>query len=470
MEKTQQLSDSSSSPLDTNKKRLLAMAGVAATVVLVAFDSTIVSNMLPRAAQALDGMDLYAWAGTGYLLSLAATILIFGRIGDLYGRRELMLLSVIIVSLGSMMCGFANSMPELIAWRTLQGVGGGMMIATTFAAPADLFPNVRERVQWMALISVCFAIASGIGPVLGGAITQVIGWRAAFFVTPVAGVLALCLLFFFFPRIASSTPKNARHIDWPGAILLIIAIASPLAALELGLSSGAHHKPQLAIFLALSGTISMFLFLWHAKRTASPIFPLRVLNSLNARLLNLIAVLVGAVMFILIFYSPLMLQNSLGLLPGKAGLLMTPLVVCIPMGSITNGRLFPLQSQPQRLLTFGFCMLLLGCLMILFINKSSSAPWILISFALSGFGLGFILPNLTLFMQMLCDARDIGVASSLVQTTRAIGSAIGTAAIGIVIARSSVALGLQTGLIASGLMCVICIFLSKRIQMRNISK
>ncbi len=454
-------------PPNTNKTRLLAMAGVAATVVLVAFDSTIVANMLPRAAQALGGMSLYAWAGTGYLLSMAASILVFGRIGDLYGRRELMLLSVAIVAFGSLMCGFAGSMPQLIAWRTFQGIGGGMMIATAFAAPADLFPDVRERVQWMALVSVTFAIASGIGPVLGGAITQELGWRAAFFVTPTAGAFALFMLFRFFPRIASPTPRDARHIDWPGAALLVVAIASPLAALELGLSSGAHRKPVLAALLTLAGLVAALLFLWHTKRAASPIFPPRVLGTRDARLLNLSAILVGAIMFILIFYSPLMLQDTLGLRPGKAGLLMTPLVVGIPVGSLVNGRLFPLQKQPQRLLTFGFSALLAGCLMILTIGNDSGALWILLSFSMAGFGLGFILPNLTLFMQMLSEPRDIGVSSGLVQTTRAIGSALGTAAIGIVIARSSVASGIQAGLIACGAMSIICMLLSSRIQMRN---
>lgn len=126
------------------------MAGVAATVVLAAFDSTIISTTLPRVAEALDGMALYAWVGTGYLLTTAASILIFGRLGDMFGRKSLMLVSVLIVALGSIACGLAQSMEQLIAFRSLQGIGGGMMIATAFAAPADLFPDARQRVRWMA--------------------------------------------------------------------------------------------------------------------------------------------------------------------------------------------------------------------------------------------------------------------------------------------------------------------------------
>lgn len=160
------------------------MAGVSATVVLVAFDSTIVTTTLPRVATALNGMALYAWVGTAYLLATAASILIFGRLGDMYGRKPLMLVSVSLVALGSIACGLAQSMPQLIAFRTLQGIGGGMMIATAFAAPADLFPDAGQRVRWMALVSATFAMASGIGPVLGGAATQALGWRA---ISPASG-------------------------------------------------------------------------------------------------------------------------------------------------------------------------------------------------------------------------------------------------------------------------------------------
>lgn len=158
----------------------MGMAGVAATVVLAAFDSTIISTTLPRVAEALNGMALYAWVGTGYLLATAASIMIFGRLGDMFGRKPLMLVSVLIIALGSIACGLSQSMGQLILFRTLQGIGGGMMIATAFAAPADLFPDAKQRVKWMALVSAAFAMASGIGPVLGGAATQALGWRAAF--------------------------------------------------------------------------------------------------------------------------------------------------------------------------------------------------------------------------------------------------------------------------------------------------
>jgi len=445
----------------------MAMAGVSATVVLAALDSTIISTTLPRVAEALNGMALYAWVGTGYLLATAASILIFGRLGDMFGRKPLMLVSVLIIALGSIACGLAQSMTQLIVFRTLQGVGGGMMIATAFAAPADLFPDAKQRVRWMALVSAAFAMASGIGPVLGGAATQALGWRAAFFISPVAAAGAFFLLARYFPRIRP-IHDGSRKIDWVGAILLVLAVGAPLAALELAFASGEHARPLLGGMLALVGVAAIAILIPTERRVKSPIFPLRVLAGLDSRLLNLAAMMVGAVMFVLIFYSPLLLQQVLGYTPSEAGLLLTPLVAAISVGSIVNGRLFPKQTEPQRLMVFGALLLAAGTLMVLLISPGTSAWWILAAFFVNGCALGFLLPNLTLFMQMLSERRDVGVASALVQTTRAIGSALGTAVVGIIISHSTVLNGVRAGLVLCIVLSLACALLAYRVKMKNL--
>jgi len=434
----------------------MAMAGVSATVVLAALDSTIISTTLPRVAEALNGMALYAWVGTGYLLATAASILIFGRLGDMFGRKPLMLVSVLIIALGSIACGLAQSMTQLIVFRTLQGVGGGMMIATAFAAPADLFPDAKQRVRWMALVSAAFAMASGIGPVLGGAATQALGWRAAFFITPIAAAAAFFLLARYFPRIRP-IHDGSRKIDWVGAILLVLAVGAPLAALELAFASGEHAHPILGLTLALVGAAAIAILIPTERRVKSPIFPLRVLSGRDPRLLNVAAMMVGAVMFILIFYSPLLLQQVLGYTPSQAGLLLTPLVAAISVGSIINGRM-----------VFGGGLLAAGSLMVLLISPGTSAWWILSAFFVNGCALGFLLPNLTLFMQMLSERRDVGVASALVQTTRAIGSALGTAVVGILISHSTVLSGVRTGLILCIVLSLTCALLAHRVKMKNL--
>ncbi|MPS82097.1 MAG: MFS transporter [Achromobacter sp.] len=454
-------------PARSKRDLLMAMAGVSATVVLAALDSTIISTTLPRVAEALDGMALYAWVGTGYLLATAASILIFGRLGDMFGRKPLMLVSVLIIALGSIACGLAQSMTQLIVFRTLQGVGGGMMIATAFAAPADLFPDAKQRVRWMALVSAAFAMASGIGPVLGGAATQALGWRAAFFISPIAAAGAFFLLARYFPRIRPMH-DGSRKIDWVGAILLVLAVGAPLAALELAFARGEHAHPLLGGLLALIGVAAIVILIPTERRVQSPIFPLRVLAGRESRLLNLAAMMVGAVMFVLIFYSPLLLQQVLGYTPSEAGLLLTPLVAAISVGSIINGRMFPKQTEPQRLMVFGGLLLAGGTLMVLLISPGTSAWWILAAFFVNGCALGFLLPNLTLFMQMLSERRDVGVASALVQTTRAIGSALGTALVGIMISHGTVLNGVRAGLVLCIVLSLTCALLAHRVKMKNL--
>lgn len=443
------------------------MAGIAATVVLVAFDSTIVTTSLPRVAQALDGMALYAWVGSGYLLATAASIMIFGRLGDMFGRKPLILISLAIVALGSVACGLSQTMMQLIIFRAVQGIGGGMMIATAFAAPADLFPEAKERVRWMALVSAAFAMASGVGPVLGGMVTQALGWRAAFGIVPISAIVAMFLIARYFPRIRP-LHDGARKIDWIGGILLIVGVAAPLAAIQLAFGSGTGDHPLVASAFAIAGVAALALLVPYERRVDTPIFPLRILRALESRLLNVAAFGVGASMFILIFYCPLLLQRELGYSPSAAGLLMTPLVAAIPVGSILNSMLFPKQSEPQRLMVFGGSLLAVGCVMVLFIQPGMPVWWILLSFFVNGAALGFILSNLTLFMQMLSERRDVGSASALVQTTRAMGSAVGTAVVGIIISHTSVAEGIRIGLILAALMAVMAAMLTHRVKMKNI--
>lgn len=456
-------------PPASQKELLLAMSGIAASAIVVAFDATIVSTSLPQVVSALGGMDLYAWAGTGYFLASAITILIFGRLGDLYGRKPLMLISMALVVLGSVLGGLSQSMEQLIAFRVLQGLGGGMMIASTFAAPADLFPDPRRRVRWMLMISLTFATASGLGPVLGGIITQSLGWRAAFFVTPIAALIGIVTTWRYFPWIKPVRDAKLR-LDWLGSLLLTLAVGAPLAGVELLTGLGESTYRLWGISLIVLGVGAAALLVPVERRAQTPIFPLRVLLTSESQLINLAGLLSGAVMFILIFYIPLLLQDVFGYSPSHAGLLMTPLVAGTSVGSVINGRLLPRQNEPGRLMVFGSGLLALGCVFTLTFSASSPGWWILLTMSLCGIGLGFLLPNFTLFMQMLAEQRDVGVASALVQTTRALGSAFGTAIVGIAVARISITVGVKAGLVCCIVMSLVIGWVCSRIHMRNFSK
>jgi EmrB/QacA subfamily drug resistance transporter len=447
----------------------LAMTGIAASAIVVAFDATIISTSLPQVVLALGGTDLYAWAGTGYFLASAITILIFGRLGDLYGRKHLMMISMGLVVLGSVLCGFSQSMEQLIAFRVLQGLGGGMMIASTFAAPADLFPDPRRRVRWMLLTSITFATASGIGPVLGGAITEALGWRATFFITPIGALIGIIATWRYFPWIKPARETKLRF-DWLGALFLSIAVGAPLVGVELLTSTGRSSQWLWGLVLLAMGVAAAILLVRIEKNAPTPVFPLRVLETKESRLLNLAGLLAGAVMFILIFYLPLLLQDVFGYSPAHAGFLRSPLVAGTSVGSIMNGRLFPKLNEPGRLMIFGSALLTLGCIFTLTFSTASPSWWIILTMSLCGIALGFLLPNFTLFMQMLAEQRDVGVASALVQTTRAIGSAFGTALVGIFVAQISITVGVKAGLVLCIAMSFAITWICSRIKMRNFSR
>lgn len=464
-----QATSQTTAPVPTKRDLFAALSGVATTVTIVAFDATIISTILPQVAQTLNGLSLYAWAGTGYFLACSVTILIFGRLGDLYGRKPLMLLSLILVALGSALSGLSQSMGQLIAFRVLQGFGGGMMIATAFAAPADLFPDPKERVRWMVMLSVTFAVASGVGPVLGGAVTQALGWRAAFYVIPVTAVIAFTVIWRFFPAIVPKV-KGPRSLDWLGSLLLAWTVGAPLVGLELLTMSSNSSDTWFSLAVIFSALPAGFLLLMVERRVSTPMFPLRILETPQARFLNLAAILAGAIMFVLIYYIPLQFQDVFGYSPTRAGVLISPLVAGIPMGSIINGRLFPRSTNPQRLMVFGSVLLTIGCLMTLTFSETSSMSMVLLTMGTCGLGFGFLLPNFTLFIQIIANREDVGVASALVQTTRAIGSAIGTALVGMIIAELSIHTGLRIGLIGAVIASVFVGWLVSRVKMSSYTK
>lgn len=443
------------------------MGGISMAGMVVALDATIISTSMPTVAQSLNGMDLYSWVGTGYFLSLSATILIFGRMGDLFGRKPMMILSLVMVALFSLLCGVAQDMSQLIIFRLIQGIGGGMMIATSFAAPADLFPDVRQRVQWLVLVSMGYGLANSFGPLLGGVMTEAFGWRSTFMVIPVVGISATLMIWKYFPRLPP-TPGQQKTIDWLGAVLILLSMGCFLVGIELLSGKGSSSLTN-AIGLIGIGLVFGSVLLWVEKQVANPIFPLRIIMSRESRLLNTASMVSGAVMFILIFYVPLLLQDVFHHTPKQAGLLMTPMVAGIPIGSIINGRIYPRQNEPRRLMVFGSVLMAMGCLGALLLTPTSPDWLVQISLGLAGLGLGFLLPNFTLGAQMLSAKHDIGVASGLIQTSRSLGSAIGTAATGLLIAKISISGGLRISLAIALALSILTIWMVSQLQMRNIT-
>jgi len=408
----------------------MAMLGMCFVVMMVAIDQTVVGTALPTVVAELKGFEYYAWVATSYLLASVITIPIFGRLGDYYGRKPFVVAAIVVFIVASVLCGTATSMPALVAARGLQGIGGGMLVATAFACIPDLFPDSYVRLRWQVMFSSAFGIANAIGPSLGGILTEYYGWRSVFYVNLPVGLLGLWFVVRHLPRIRHGDPGTRIRLDWPGAIL----IAAALGGLQLSVELLPQHGLTKTILALGVGSVAAFaLLLWWERRCPSPLLPLDMFRNPNLAGLFTLAFLVGVTMFSLLMYAPLLLQGGFGLSPKDAGLLITPMVVCITVGSIVNGRLVTRLRDPKVLLYAGFALLAASTVGV--INTHSDTPQMLIAayMLLAGLGLGFVMPNLTVFAQENAGRKNLGIATALLQSLRMIGGMAGTALVGTIV-------------------------------------
>lgn len=410
------------------KQALLAMIGISLVLMLSALDQTVIGNALPSIVAELDGFELYAWVATGYLLASIVTIPIFGRLGDYYGRKPFVLAATLIFTLASLACAVANDMLVLVIGRALQGVGGGMLIGTAFACIPELFPDTRQRLRWQMLLSALFSVVNAIGPGLGGYLTGAFGWRAVFYINLPLGCVALLIAWRFLPWYRPQQRVGIR-LDWPGALLIALALGS----LQLFVEWLGHASLALSAALGL-GCIAAVVALWHwERRCAHALLPAALFGLPSLRLLFILSVAAGAIMFSLLFYLPLLLQGAYGYSPQDAGLLITPLALSITLGAIVNSRIVTRLRNPNWLPLAGFVALLLACLGLAVVGRGASFHTLLGLILLAGLGLGFILLNLTVFTQTLAERQFLGIATALTQSLRLVGGLLGTAGMGVLV-------------------------------------
>jgi len=409
------------------RESLLAMLGISFVTMLVALDQTVVGTALPTIVAELKGFELYAWVATSYLLTSVITVPIFGRLGDYYGRKPFVIASIVVFTGASVLCGVADNMLFLVLARGLQGIGGGMLVGTAFACIPDLFPDSVVRLRWQVLMSSAFGIANAVGPSLGGFLTQYYGWRSVFYVNLPVGMLSLFFVWRFLPHLRHVEHEGKMRLDWPGAALIAVALGSLQLFVELlpkhGLSWGA------CALLVLSVASAYALWQWE-KRCPTAILPVDMFRNRSLAALFTLAVLGGFTMFSLLFYAPLLFQGGFGMSPKEAGVVITPLVVFITIGSIANGRVVSRVRNPNLMLYVGFTLLALACVGAVIATRSMP-HWLLMSFmVLGGLGLGFVMPNLTIFAQQTAGREHLGIATALLQSLRMIGGMIGTALTG----------------------------------------
>lgn len=412
------------------RESLMAMLGICFVTMLVALDQTVVGTALPTIVAELRGFDLYAWVATSYLLTSVITVPIFGRLGDYYGRKPFVIASIVVFTVASALCGLANNMLFLVLARGLQGIGGGMLVGTAFACIADLFPDSVVRLRWQVMMSSAFGIANAVRPSLGGILTQYYGWRSVFYVNLPVGLLSVFFVWRFLPHLRHIKHEGKMRLDWQGAGLIAIALGS----LQLFVEMLPKHGLSAESLLLLAASVASSYALWKWERSCDyAILPVDMFRNKSLSALFTLAILGGFAMFSLLFYAPLLFQGGFGMSPKDAGLMITPLVVFITIGSIVNGRIVTRVKNPNAMLFVGFTLLAVACLGVVIATRSMPRPLLMMFMVLGGMGLGFVMPNLTVFAQLTAGREHLGIATALLQSLRMIGGMIGTALTGTLI-------------------------------------
>ena len=407
----------------STRESFLAMLGVTLVYMLTALNGSAVSTALPRMASELQGFELYSWPATAYLLTSIVAIPIVGRLGDLHGRKHILLWAVATFALTSAACAAAQTMGQLVIGRALQGIGGGMIVGVLSACIADLFPQAVDRMRWQLMHSVGFAVAQGIGPWLGGWFTEHASWRLVFLGTAPVAVLAWCATWRFFPVVVNYGEPE-RRVDMASVALLTVSLT--LLVLWSGVIEGTGLSSPAAMACIGIAAATACLFIRRQRHANAPIVPAEVMGNRGMLQLLVLGTLAGLVLNMLVFTTPLLLQAGLQLSADQAGAVMTPLLLCITIASVANARLAMRMDRAEGLMLGGHLLLAAGC-MLLAIGDGGDTAYIALSLGICGAAFGFLLPNFTQHILVLTSRQNGGLASALGQASRLLGGLLGAA-------------------------------------------
>ncbi|MFH8625990.1 MDR family MFS transporter [Streptomyces vietnamensis] len=401
-----------------------AMSALVLAVLLAALDQTIVSTALPRIAQDLNGFDDIAWVSAAYLLASTAVTPLWGKLGDMFGRKRLYLTATTVFLVASVACGLARNLPELIGARVLQGVGGGGMIVLTFALVGDIVAPA-ERGRYQAMFGSVYGVASIVGPLLGGVFTDQLSWRWAFLINLPIGAVALVVAARALP--AGTRGAKAR-IDWLGATVLA-AIATGLVLITSFGERWGWDSP--AIIGLVLGTVALAALLVPVeRRAAAPVLPLSMLASRTVVFSSLIGFFANAAMFAVLVYLPTYLQIVHGVSATLSGIHMLPLVVGLVISQSLAGRWAAHIERLRVILLAGLAANLAGLLLLGTIGAATSTLALSAYFLVTGVGIGMVPMVVLTTVQNSVPAADLGAASAVVTFARSIGAAFGVAVFG----------------------------------------
>lgn len=395
---------------------------------MATLDNQIVSTALPTIVGEFGALERFGWIGSAYLLATSAVMPVYGKLGDLFGRKYVMISAIVIFTLGSLACGLAWSMNSLIAARVLQGLGGGGIMVSIFSVNADLFAP-RERARYQSYSSLVIMASGSVGPILGGTMSDLFGWRSIFLINLPIGILVIAGLAFLLPY---RRPDRQPKIDYIGAILLAATISSVVLWADSSELFGSLFAWQSLAIVAFA-IITATLWVQVEKRAPEPIVPLRLFKDSTFPLLMIISLVAGGLGIGMVNYYALFLQTTTGLSPSSAGLFFIAVTGGIVMGSLTAGRLISITGSYKPFSVISMSIALVAMVCFSQVHAGTPLPIIALLMLLQGMGVGLGQQAPIIGVQNSASKSDVGAASGAVSLTRMGGAAIAISIYGAVI-------------------------------------
>ncbi|WP_240939679.1 multidrug efflux MFS transporter MdtP [Bacillus tequilensis] len=407
-------------------KRTLLITGLIIAMFFSALDGTIVGTAMPKIVGDLGGLSMMTWLTTAYLLTSTTVVPIAGKLADLLGRRIVYVSGLIIFMAASALCGMANNMTELIIFRGLQGIGGGIMMPMAMIVIGDLFTG-KQRAKFQGVFGAIYGLASVIGPQIGGWIVDSLNWKWVFYINLPVGIIAVI---FIARGLQGRRQTGPINFDIAGIFTMIVGVVSLLLALSFGGKDYAWGSWQiLGLFaLALIGIVSFIIVESKAKE---PILPMYLFKNRTFTFLNLIGFFMSIGMFGAITFVPFFMQGIVGVSASESGTIMTPMMISMIITSIIGGQLvYKIGIKPQ--IITGMLVMAGGFLLLTTLDLDTSKLVATSYMAIIGLGMGLVMPILTLALQESFSKEELGVVTSSSQFFRSIGGTFGITMLGAV--------------------------------------
>jgi EmrB/QacA subfamily drug resistance transporter len=409
----------------SQRQVLVAFSAIMLATLLAALDQTIVATALPRIVADLHGFKSLSWVVTAYLLSSTVTVPLYGKLSDLYGRRRLFVISISIFLLGSALCGTAQSMAELIAFRALQGVGAGGLIPLAQAAIADLF-SPRERGRYQGYVGAMWATAAVAGPLLGGTLTDAASWRWIFLINLPLGALALVVVV---KTMKIAHRPRAHSVDYAGAVALSVGVTGVLLACAWGGTTYPWGSAEV-IVAAVAGVAGVAAFGWLERRVVEPLLPLGLFRMRTFAVSSIAALGIGAVLFGITIYVPVYMQGVLNVSATSSGVVLIPLSLGWVLASFVSGQLISHTGRYRVYPLLGSSLVLIGCLLLTRLGAGSSSVVASLDLVVIGLGMGTMFQTFVIATQNRVEFTELGVATAAIQFFRSMGGSLAVAGLG----------------------------------------